>query len=115
MTTITIDVPDELTAQIGQDKTRLSELVMQGLHWQPLLRQSYYHVLNFLTSRPTPIEIAAFRPTAEMIERRRMLVAREHTGEITPAEKAELDEYDCLEHAVVMLKTGNLPNLVNKP
>lgn len=115
MTTLTIEVPNELAERLNQEKERLPELLVQCLHQPPLPVQAYRYVLDFLTSRPTPAEIAAFRPTPEMIERRRTLVAREHTGEITLTEKAELDEYDRLEHVVVMLKTGNLPFLVSKP
>lgn len=59
----------------------------------------------FLAGSPTPAELAAFGPTPEMIERHRTLVGREHTSEITPTEKAELDEYAHIEHLMVMIKT----------
>jgi len=115
MTTITIEIPDELSEQLSAENGRLTELLELSLRHPPLPAQVYRYVLDFLASRPTPAEIAAFRPTPEMIERRGMLVGREHAGEITPAEKTELDEYDRIEHLVVMLKTGNLPFLVGKP
>ena len=47
----------------------------------------------------------------EVIERVKTLVARETGGEITPAEKEELDEFEQIEHMMVMIKTGNLPYL----
>ena len=112
MTTITIEVPDELSEQLAREKARLPELLAQSLQHPRLA--AYQYVLDFLASRPTPKQIAAFRPTSEMIERRRALVAREHAGEITAAEKSELDGYDRLEHLVVMMKTGNLPFLVSQ-
>lgn len=115
MTSITIEVPDELSEQLSREKARLPELLAQSLHQPPLAAKTYRYVLDFLASRPTPEEVAAFRPIPEMIERRRTLVEREHAAEITPTEKAELDEYDRLEHLVVMMKTGNLPFLVGKP
>jgi hypothetical protein len=40
-----------------------------------------------------------------------MLLGRESSGEITPTEKAELDEYERLEHLMVMIKSGTLPHL----
>jgi hypothetical protein len=46
-----------------------------------------------------------------MADRLRVLLAREAGGEITPAERAELDEYERLEHLMVMIKTGNLRHL----
>lgn len=52
--------------------------------------------------------MAAFGPTLEMGDRLRMLLERESGGEITPAEKAELDEYEKLEHLMVMIKSGAL-------
>jgi hypothetical protein len=55
--------------------------------------------------------VAAFGPTAEMTDRLRMLLERESRGEITSAEKAELDEYERLEHLMVLIKSGNLQHL----
>jgi hypothetical protein len=115
MATITIEIPDELSEQLDQHRHRLTELLTGSLRQPPLAAEVYRYVLNFIASRPTPEEIAAFRPTPEMVERRRLLVAREKANEITPAEKAELDEYDRIEHLIVMIKTGNLPFLTGKP
>lgn len=47
-----------------------------------------------------------------MTERHRTLLAREAANNSTPAEKAELDEYERLEHLTVMIKTGNLAGCV---
>jgi hypothetical protein len=46
-----------------------------------------------------------------MKDRLRTLLEREGKGEITPAEVAELDEYERLEHLMVMIKSGNLQHL----
>ena len=48
----------------------------------------------------------------EMIDRLRTLLGRESEGVITPAEKTELDEYERLEHLMVMIKSGNLHHLM---
>jgi len=55
--------------------------------------------------------VAAFGPTPEMAARLRALLERESGGEITPAEKAELDEYERLEHLMVLIKSGALQHL----
>lgn len=115
MTTITIEVPDELSEQLNQHRHRLTEMLAGSLRQPPLSAEVYRYILNFIASEPTPEEIAAFEPTPEMTERRRTLVAREKTNEITPSEKAELDEYDRIEHLVVMIKTRNLPFLTGRP
>jgi hypothetical protein len=70
--------------------------------------QVYRYILNFLTSQPTPEQIAAFRPTAEMQDRLRSLLARNQAGGLTPAEQQEIDEYERIEHLIVMLKLDNL-------
>jgi hypothetical protein len=71
----------------------------------------YRYILDFLASGPTAEQIAAFAPTPGMIERRMALVEREKRGGITQAERTELDEYDRIEHLMVMIKTDNLPFL----
>lgn len=63
---------------------------------------------------PTAEEIAAFRRTPEMQERLRILVTRSKAGEITSTELIELDEYERIEHLVIMLKMGNLPYLTRQ-
>ena len=114
-TTITIELPENVSAHLQHEKTYLPELFTQSLYHSSPVVKAYQYVLDFITSFPSPEQIAAFHPTPEMIERRRLLVAREHSGEITTWEKAELDNYDRLEHAVVMMKAGNLPFLTSKP
>lgn len=111
MATVTIEVPDELSELVAQAGDRLPELLAQSLKEPTLPAHVYRYVLDFLASRPTPDQVAAFGPTAEMIDRLRMLLGRESSGEITLAEKTELDEYERLEHLMVMIKSGNLQHL----
>jgi hypothetical protein len=46
-----------------------------------------------------------------MQERLRTLVTRSKAGELTPVEVKELDEYERIEHLMVMIKAGNLTYL----
>ncbi|NES25078.1 MAG: hypothetical protein F6K41_40760, partial [Symploca sp. SIO3E6] len=71
----------------------------------------YHYILNFLASQPTPEKILAFRPTLQMQERLRTLVKRSKAGELTPQEQRELDEYERIEHLIILLKTGSLSHL----
>ncbi len=48
-----------------------------------------------------------------MVERLKELIEREANKDITIAERAELDEYERLEHLMVMIKTGNLRYLAD--
>src|SRR5687768_8007466 len=112
MATVTIEVPDELSELVARAGDRLPELLAQSLRGPTLPAHVYRYVLDFLATRPTPEQVAAFGPTPEMTDRLRTLLEREGGGEITPAEKAELDEYERLEHLMVMIKSGNLQHLM---
>lgn len=111
MATVTIEVPDELSELVKQAGDRLPELLARSLTEPTLPASVYRYVLNFLASRPTPEQVAAFGPTSEMVDRLRTLLGREASGEITPAERAELDEYERLEHLMIVIKSGNLQHL----
>jgi len=114
MATITLDIPDDLLEQLSSLQEQLPELLRQCL--QPTFpSQVYHYILDFLTSQPTPEQIAAFRPTPEMQSRLQTLLARNHSGNLTAIEQEELNEYERIEHLIVMLKTGNLPHLTSKP
>jgi type VI protein secretion system component VasF len=108
MATVTIEVPDELSELIAQAGERLPELLERSLREPALPAHTYRYVLDFIARRPLPEEIAAFGPTSEMSERLRTLIERESSGDITPTEKAELDEYERLEHLMIMIKAGSL-------
>jgi hypothetical protein len=111
MATVTIEVPDELSELVAQAGDRLPELLARSLREPTLPAHVYRYVLDFLAGRPTPEQLASFGPTPEMVERLRTLLGRESRGEVTPAEKAELDEYERLEHLMVLIKSGNLQHL----
>ena len=111
MATVTIEVPDELSELVAQAGDRLPELLARSLSEPTLPAHVYRYVLDFLASRPTPEQVAVFGPTPEMTNRLRTLLERESRGELTTADKAELDEYERLEHLMVMIKSGNLRHL----
>lgn len=111
MTTVTIEVPDELSYLVAQAGDRLPELLAQILKEPTLPAHVYRYILDFLAARPTPEQVAAFGPTPEMVGRLQTLLEREAKVETTQAEKAELDEYERLEHLMVMIKSGSLQHL----
>jgi hypothetical protein len=120
---ITIEVPEELSvalAQVGDSEAllqadRLPELLALSLQQPALPAHIYRYILNFLASNPTPEQIAAFRPTPEMQERLRTLLQLSKAGELTPTEQKELDEYEQIEHLVIMLKAGSLSYITTTP
>jgi hypothetical protein len=111
MATLTIEIPDELMEQLAPVHDQLPELLSRCLSLSALSAQVYRYILDFLTSQPTPAQIAAFRPTPAMQERLQYLLDRSQAGNITTNESQELEEYEQIEHLIVLLKSGNLPYL----
>lgn len=111
MPTVTVEVPDELTARLDQIGERLPELLALSLEQPAIPAKLYRDILSFLASDPAPEQIIAFRPSPEITERLKTLLAREAAGETTQTEKEELDEFEQIEHLMVMIKTGSLPYL----
>ncbi len=113
MPKITLEVSEELSQQLAQVGDRLPELLALSLQQPAVPAQVYRYILDFLASNPTPEQIAELKPTPEMQERLRTLLARSNAGELTPTELKELDEYERIEHLVVMIKAGNLSYLTS--
>jgi hypothetical protein len=111
MATLTIEIPDELMAQLAPVHDQLPELLSRCLSPSALSAQVYRYILDFLTSQPTPAQIAAFRPTPAMQERLQYLLDRSQSSNLTITESQELEEYEQIEHLIVLLKSGNLPYL----
>lgn len=115
MPTITIDVPEELAEALTRASARLPELLALSLQ-QPALPASIYRsIVDFIASQPTAEQLAAFGPTPQMTARLQLLLTRQAAGELTAAEMAELDEYERIEHLMIMLKAGSLPYLTGTP
>jgi hypothetical protein len=109
MPTITIEVPNSLAERLSSYQERLPEILALGLReLSPLPGQVYQYVLEFLAKDPSPEQLNAFRPTSEMQNRLQMLLEREKTGLLTDMERTELDEYERIEHIMIMLKSQAL-------
>lgn len=115
MPKITLDLPEDLAQQLTRMGDRLPELLRLSLQQPILPAHIYRYILGFLASKPTPEEIIAFRPTPEMKERLQTLLQKNQAGELTPTEASELQEYERIEHIIIMLKTGNLRYLQATP
>lgn len=111
MATLTIEIPDDLMAQLSPVKAQLPDLLRRCLHPLALPAQVYRYVLDFLTSQPTPEQIAAFRPTEDMQARLSYLIEKERNDGLSPEEQQELSEYEQIEHLIIMFKAGALTTL----
>lgn len=108
MPKITLEVSEELSQQLAQVGDRLPELLALSLQQPAIPGHIYRYILDFLSSNPSPQQIAEFKPTPEMQERLRTLLTRCKTNQLTPNEIKELNEYEQIEHLIIMMKAGNL-------
>ena len=112
MVEITIHVPEALAERIAAVGDRLPEVLARGLDTTPRLStEGYRYVLQFLASNPSPQAIVDFHPPPAMQSRISELLAKNRAGELTPAETAELDEYEHIENIVRTLKVRALKDL----
>jgi len=109
MPQITLDLPDDLLQQINQSgsRDRLIELLTLSIQQPAVPAAIYRYIFDFIISNPTPKQIASFRPTAAMRERLSILLDRSQASQLTSLEQAELDEFERIEHLIIMLKSGN--------
>ncbi len=66
--------------------------------------KAYEEVVDFIAAGTTPQNVIAFRPSEAAQERVEDLLSREKEGELSPAERSELDHYLQLEHLMRLAK-----------
>lgn len=108
MATLTLELPDELLEQLQALGDNLPEWLALSLTQPALPARLYRDILSFLANQPTPEQIMNYKADPIIQERLKTLLARNQTGNLSPAETAELDEYERIEHFMIMLKTGFL-------
>lgn len=114
MTTVTLELADDLAENIAAVRHRLPEIIVLGLNkLSPLPTQVYAYILSFLASGPTPEQLMEFRPTPEMKDRLDVLLDKSRSDTLTELERQELEEYERIEHIVIMLKGRALPYLAS--
>jgi hypothetical protein len=112
VTTVTLELTDDLAESIAAVRDRLPEIIALGLNkLSPLPVQVYAYILSFLASGPSPEQLMAFYPTEGMKDRLNDLLEKSRAGTLTDLERQELAEYERIEHIVIMLKARALPYL----
>ncbi len=66
--------------------------------------KSYEEIIDFIAAGTTPEAVVAFRPSEIVRQRVADLVERSGDGNISTAEKSELDDYLQLEHIMILAK-----------
>ncbi len=113
MTTITIEIPDDLAAKIDLVTLPilLRELVghkavqMQAIEESDSLpRPLYREITDFLAENPTTQQIIVFKISAEAQERLKNLLDKNREEALSLGERAELDTYLQLSEWMTILK-----------
>ncbi len=69
-----------------------------------LKTQAAAEVAQFLAHHPTPEQIVAFHPSAEVAERAYELIQADREGKLSEEEHRELESYLVIEHLMEMIK-----------
>ncbi len=69
-----------------------------------LKTQAATEIARFLAHHPTPEQIVAFHPSAEVAERAYELIRTERRGVLTEEERQELESYVIIEYLMELVK-----------
>ncbi len=123
MTTITLEVPDDLAIRLsppqgGSPKLLIQALVMQSLdslfagqdaangesRGADINSPVYLEAFDFLTSRPTLEQIAEFKISASLQDRVEELLGKNRENGLTEQEAAEMNTFLKINHIMILLK-----------
>jgi hypothetical protein len=114
MTTITLEVPDELAAEFNIAPAALPNLIREAVAAKvarsaPQSNREgaapiYQEIIDLLTSGPTADRLIVFKISDSVQERLEELLHENHEEELSPEERAELNTYLRLSEYVTKLK-----------
>lgn len=114
MTTITLEVPEELAAKLEQFRPHLpallNEILNPGIGGKVLVdlgvapsRQVFDEMIAFLVSGPTREQIIAYKISDAAQTRLRELLDKNREDGLTEVESAELDVFQSVDHLMTSL------------
>jgi hypothetical protein len=115
VTTITLEVPDELARRLDAERDRLPRVLSWALRKLPPRRdvrpaasasppQAFTEMITFLSSQPTPEQIHAFKISAQAQARLSALLEKNREIGLDEVENAELDWYEYVHDIMARLK-----------
>jgi hypothetical protein len=108
MSSITLDVPDEIAAQLCALADRLPRILDLGLRALTAESRARYgdeaDVLEVLARLPAPEEVLALRPSPALQERISELLQKNREGGLSSDEALEWQRLEYLEHLVRLAK-----------
>ncbi len=105
---VTFDLPDEVVTQLQLLEDKLPQILALGLREFNAIPQEGFsgmaEVWEFLASLPTAEAIIALRPSETLQAQLSILLEKNRTVGLTPAEEQLWQHYQYLEHIVRMAK-----------
>lgn len=105
MVQMTMQVPDDLAQRIesiGPWLPTIIELSLVGFKTVAIAAAT--EVIEFLLQNPSPQEVINYHISEQAQARLQRLLVLNESGLLSKEEQLELDELECLEHIMVMLK-----------
>jgi hypothetical protein len=116
MSSITLEVPDELAERLHALADRLPRILDLGLRALTAESEPEYtgaaEVLELLARLPSPEEVLALRPSPALAQRVTALLEKNRTGGLSPEEEVEWQRLEYLEHLVRIAKARAATKLV---
>jgi hypothetical protein len=113
MSEVTLHIPDHLAQRLAGREDQLREILKLGLH--ELSADPGFPgaapVLELLATLPNPREILDLRPSGHRPRRLNTLLEKSRANSLTPAEEAEWERYEYLEHLVRVAKASSQSQL----
>jgi len=104
---LTLTIPDELATRLRSLEERLPEILELGLReWlsTPPDYAGLSDLLETLARLPSPQEVLALRPAANLQNRIEELLAKSQAGGLSTDEQREWNRYEYIEHIVRLAK-----------
>ena len=112
---VTLDVPDELAADLRQFEGQSAAIIAAGLRELRAQAGSQFQgvaqVFEKLAELPSAQEVLALRPSPELEARISELLEKSQREELTSEEEAECQRYEWVEHLVRLAKARALTKL----
>lgn len=120
MTTITLEVPEDLAQRLEAEQDRLPQALEWALELLPARptppsaetaapAPAFTEMVEFLSSNPTPEEIQAFKISPRAQARLAELLEKNREEGLAEAESAELDWYEYVHDIMTRLKAQATP------
>jgi hypothetical protein len=120
MTTITLELPEDLAVRLDPLRDRLPELLSQLLDLESAERKFtlsgtvmthpvLLELIDFLSARPTAKQVLTHKSSSAVQERLEELLDKNREVGLTAAEEEEMDAYRLVNHVMILLKARARP------